>query len=133
MWAPNRKTVDVVFQDPGRQTVSLKPDGTGYFAGLAEDADAGVQYKYRLDGAEEYPDPASRFQPDGPHAWSQVVDPHSFRWSDSRWPGLKIKGQIIYEMHIGTFTQGRDVGQRDRAVTATSGAGHYGSGSDAGS
>jgi maltooligosyltrehalose trehalohydrolase len=105
VWAPNRKTVDVVFQDPGRQTVSLKPDGTGYFAGLAEDADAGVQYKYRLDGAEEYPDPASRFQPDGPHAWSQVVDPHSFRWSDSRWPGLKIKGQIIYEMHIGTFTQ----------------------------
>ena len=85
--------------------MTLRPDGAGYFAGLAEKAGAGALYKYRLDREEEYPDPASRFQPDGPGGWSQVVDPHSFRWSDSNWPGLRIKGQIIYEMHIGTFTR----------------------------
>ena len=52
-----------------------------------------------------YPDPASRFQPDGPHGPSCIVDPTKFRWSDAEWPGLKLKGQIIYEMHIGTFTR----------------------------
>ena len=52
-----------------------------------------------------YPDPASRFQPDGPHGSSCIVDPTKFRWSDADWPGLKLKGQIFYEMHVGTFTR----------------------------
>src|SRR5207253_9191826 len=52
-----------------------------------------------------YPDPASRFQPDGPHGASCIVDPTKFRWNDAEWPGLILKGQILYEMHIGTFTQ----------------------------
>jgi maltooligosyltrehalose trehalohydrolase len=103
--APKRKTVEVIFNGQGRRAVTLQPDSAGYFAGLAEEAGAGALYKYRLDGKEEYPDPSSRFQPDGPSGWSQVVDPHSFRWSDGHWPGLRIQGQIIYEMHIGTFTR----------------------------
>jgi maltooligosyltrehalose trehalohydrolase len=58
-----------------------------------------------VNGRENfYPDPASRFQPDGPHGSSCIVDPTKFRWSDAQWLGLKIKGQIIYEMHVGTFT-----------------------------
>jgi maltooligosyltrehalose trehalohydrolase len=105
VWAPSRKTVQVIFEDRAGWAVTLTPDGAGYFAGLVEDVDAGTLYKYRLDGEEEYPDPTSRFQPYGPHGWSQVVDPHSFRWSDSHWPGLRIRGQIIYEMHIGTFSR----------------------------
>src|SRR5207253_5891830 len=52
-----------------------------------------------------YPDPASRFQPDGPHGASCIVDSTKFRWNDAEWPGLMLKGQILYEMHIGTFTQ----------------------------
>ena len=52
-----------------------------------------------------YPDPASRFQPEGPHGPSCVVDPRQFRWADTNWPGIKLKGQIIYELHIGTFTK----------------------------
>jgi maltooligosyltrehalose trehalohydrolase len=103
--APTRKSVEVIFDCQERRAVTLQPDGAGYFAGFAEEAGAGALYKYRLDGKEEYPDPASRFQPDGPGGWSQVVDPHTFQWSDSDWLGLRIKGQIIYEMHIGTFTQ----------------------------
>ena len=47
----------------------------------------------------------SRFQPDGPHGPSQVVDPGSFAWTDSAWKGIKLRGQVIYEMHIGTFTK----------------------------
>ncbi|MGA7411758.1 MAG: malto-oligosyltrehalose trehalohydrolase [Bryobacteraceae bacterium] len=105
VWAPTRKTVQVVFAGSEGRPVTLEPDGKGYFVGWAEEADAGTLYRYRLDGEQKYPDPASRFQPDGPHGWSQVVDPHSFRWSDNHWPGLRMKGQIIYEMHLGTFTQ----------------------------
>ena len=105
VWAPTRKTIQVVFDAPEGRAVALKPDGAGYFSGFADQTGSGTLYKYRLDGEEEFPDPASRFQPYGPHGWSQVVDSHSFPWSDNHWPGVRIKGQIIYEMHIGTFTQ----------------------------
>jgi maltooligosyltrehalose trehalohydrolase len=64
-----------------------------------------MHYRFRLDGARElYPDPAARFQPDGPHGPSQIVDPHAYRWSDQAWRGVSVRGQVIYEMHIGTFT-----------------------------
>src|SRR6266478_6312769 len=49
--------------------------------------------------------PASLFQPHGPHGSSCVVDPTQFEWTDSKWRGVQMKGQIIYEMHVGTFTK----------------------------
>lgn len=61
-------------------------------------------YKYKLDSGS-FPDPASRFQPEGPHGPSQIVDPSQFRWTDSKWKGPSRAGQVIYEMHIGTFTR----------------------------
>ncbi len=67
----------------------------------------GMVYRYRLDGGEMlYPDPVSRFQPDGPHGSSRVVNPGSFAWTDQAWKGVPARGQVIYEMHIGTFTRG---------------------------
>ena len=60
-------------------------------------------YKYDL-GHGSFPDPASRFQPEGPHGPSQVVDPNAFEWSDKNWQGVTRQGQVVYEMHIGTFT-----------------------------
>src|SRR5262249_44565849 len=69
-------------------------------------AKQGSLYRFRLDGETNlYPDPASRFQPDGPHGPSQVIDPAAFRWSDQRWGGVALEGQVVYEMHIGTFTR----------------------------
>ncbi|MGO9122357.1 MAG: malto-oligosyltrehalose trehalohydrolase [Desulfomonilaceae bacterium] len=82
-------------------------DSDGYFSCTAPDIGAGEVYRYRLDGRDAYPDPASRFQPSGPHGPSQVVDPRSFSWTDKKWPGISLDGQIIYEMHIGTFTRER--------------------------
>ncbi|OLN30729.1 Malto-oligosyltrehalose trehalohydrolase [Desulfovibrio sp. DV] len=83
----------------------MTPQDDGYHAGLVPQAAAGVRYRYRLGGRDAFPDPASRFQPDGPHGPSQVVDPAAFVWRDGQWPGVGIEGQVIYEMHIGTFTQ----------------------------
>lgn len=103
VWAPVRKTVDVVF-DSG-ETVPLEREDAGYFSGFAPNARAGSRYKYSLDSSELCPDPASRFQPEGPHGSSQVVDAAAFAWSDQNWGGIAIPHQVIYEMHIGTFTQ----------------------------
>src|SRR6185437_2282452 len=55
-------------------------------------------------GGDAFPDPAARFQPEGPHGPSQVVDPGAFLWSDDDWHGVERTGQVIYEMHLGTFT-----------------------------
>ena len=106
VWAPAKKKVEVVLEHgPGAPAeVELASEG-GYFSGFAEAAAAGTGYRFRLDGAGPFPDPASRFQPDGPHGCSEVVDPSAFEWSDSRWKGISLAGQVIYEMHIGTFTE----------------------------
>ena len=110
VWAPKAKHVDLVLEgsaakDGKRIFHPLLAEEDGYFSAVANVAD-GALYRFRVnDGADFYPDPASRFQPDGPHGPSRVVDPIKFRWTDVNWPGLKLKGQIIYEMHIGTFTK----------------------------
>jgi maltooligosyltrehalose trehalohydrolase len=76
----------------------------GYFTAFAEQAAPGTRYRYRLDGSGVFPDPASRFQPDGPHGSSEVVD-QVFSWTDAAWKGASLRGQVIYEMHVGTFTE----------------------------
>ena len=107
VWAPGPKKVEVLLETgPGAPAaVQLIPQADGYFAGLVPQAAKGTCYRFRLDGAGPFPDPASRYQPDGPHGASQVVDPSGFAWSDCEWRGVGIEGQVIYEMHIGTFTK----------------------------
>jgi len=84
---------------------SLVRDAAGYFSGTAPGVSAGARYRFRLDdGKDLFPDPASRFQPEGPHGPSEVVDPTTFRWADQQWSGAGRQGQVIYEMHVGTFT-----------------------------
>ena len=110
VWAPKHRRIDVVFVDSKQSTgiLTLKRESrptVGYFSGLAHNVRPGTKYQYRIDGrARLFPDPASRFQPEGPHGPSQIVDPRSFAWSDRDWRGINIKGQVLYEMHIGTFT-----------------------------
>ncbi len=104
VWAPERKTLHVVFPD-GRSPIAMKPDRGGYFSATVDDVKAGALYKFQLDGGEAYPDPASRFQSQGPHSFSEVIDPGRFRWTDSTWCGVKLPGQVIYELHLGAFTE----------------------------
>jgi maltooligosyltrehalose trehalohydrolase len=113
VWAPRREVVEVIIergpgasQDPDRPaTIGLSCDVDGYHVGTIAPAAAGTLYRYRLDGQGPYPDPASRFQPDGPLGPSQVIDPAAFPWTDQNWPGLDRKGLVIYEIHVGTFTR----------------------------
>jgi len=83
----------------------LDREGNGYFSAVILNAAPDMLYRYRLDGKNSYPDPVSRFQPDGPHGPSQIVDSDEFGWTDENWRGIGLAGQIVYEMHIGTFTR----------------------------
>ncbi|HJZ59099.1 MAG TPA: malto-oligosyltrehalose trehalohydrolase [Gemmataceae bacterium] len=106
VWAPIRKRIEAVLETgraAGAHELTSEPQG--YFSGLVRQAAAGDRYRLRLDGEKTYPDPASRFQPEGPHGQSEVVDPTTFPWTDTGWAGLSLPGQVIYELHIGTFTR----------------------------
>jgi maltooligosyltrehalose trehalohydrolase len=103
VWAPRRKRVEVVIE--GSRALALESEEGGYFSGVVEFARPGMQYRFRLDhGDRLFPDPASRFQPEGPHGPSQIVSGSAYRWNDDGRKGVRIEGQVITEMHIGTFT-----------------------------
>ncbi|MGH7630797.1 MAG: malto-oligosyltrehalose trehalohydrolase [Gemmatimonadales bacterium] len=103
VWAPRRARVEVVLETEGR-AVPLAPGADGYFHTVVPELSAGTRYRFRLDGGIPVPDPASRFQPGGPHGPSEVIDPAPFAWSDAGWHGAAIDGQVCYEVHVGTFT-----------------------------
>jgi maltooligosyltrehalose trehalohydrolase len=87
----------------GARHFQLAPEEHGYFSGFIQEARPGMHYKVRLDHGT-FPDPVSRFQPDGPHGASRIVDPTRFVWSDQDWRGPETDRHVIYEMHVGTFT-----------------------------
>jgi len=113
VWAPDCRKVEVLFEEENggpnhivASRLELATEAHGYFSGHIPAARAGALYRYCLDGNEALdPDPASRFQPYGPHGPSQIIDPTKFRWTDNEWPGITLQGQVIYEMHIGSFTR----------------------------
>jgi len=101
-WAPDRARVAAVLGDGSEHELGRAQGG--HFAGWIPGG-AGTRYRLLLDGGDgPFPDPASRFQPEGPHGPSQVVDPAAFAWSDAGWAGVKLERAVLYEMHVGTFT-----------------------------
>jgi maltooligosyltrehalose trehalohydrolase len=107
LWAPRRRSVEVVREDGDGtilRAIALDREADGYWSGVIDDVSPGDLYRYRLDGGERFPDPASRFQPYGPHGPSSIVDPAAFEWTDDAWQGPAFRGAVLYEMHVGTFT-----------------------------
>jgi maltooligosyltrehalose trehalohydrolase len=105
VWAPNAVNVGVRVVGPSERTLEMEPQERGYHRILAEGIAPGSRYYYRLDGGDERPDPASRYQPEGVHGPSEVVG-LNFEWTDAGWMGLDLANYIIYELHVGTYTQG---------------------------
>ena len=103
VWAPRVKVVEVSIDLPQPRRVPMEATGCGYFRAVVEAATVGTRYRFRLDHDKERSDPASRYQPQGVHGPSQVVDNH-FRWTDSSWTGLSLEKYVLYELHVGTFS-----------------------------
>jgi maltooligosyltrehalose trehalohydrolase len=103
VWAPLAETVHVHLLAPRERLSLLSPAPDGYHSGVIDDVGPGALYRYRLDARLECPDPASRFQPQGVHGPSQVMDAR-FDWTDGAWRGLPLRRYIFYELHVGTFT-----------------------------
>ncbi len=105
VWAPLAKSVELHLVGAGspRSYLSMDLRPRGYFDLLVDGVEPGALYLYRIDGERELPDPASRFQPQGVHGPSQVVDTH-FSWTDQSWFGVPLQQYVLYELHVGTFT-----------------------------
>jgi len=104
VWAPFIQKVEVHIVSPKELIVPLVQAAQGYHQSIVEGVEPGCLYLYRLDSEKERPDPASRYQPQGVHGPSQVLDSH-FPWQDQDWSGLPLEKYIIYELHVGAFTQ----------------------------
>jgi maltooligosyltrehalose trehalohydrolase len=108
VWAPLHTEVAVAVEGPDAdRLVPLEREPDGYFSGSVAGARAGGRYWFVVGPPQDnvrYPDPASRFQPEGPDGPSEIVDPDAFSWTDTGWAGVGPDGHIVYEMHVGTFT-----------------------------
>ncbi|HEX2738945.1 MAG TPA: malto-oligosyltrehalose trehalohydrolase, partial [Rubrobacter sp.] len=98
--APAAETVDLILED---DLLSMHREEDGTFV-LTTGAGAGARYLYRIDGTQEVPDPASRYQPDDVHGASQVVNPAAFVWEDEHWKGRPWEETALYELHVGSFS-----------------------------
>jgi len=105
VWAPDAERVELVLENcAGAHAIALEPEPGGYHSLVTDAAGAGTLYRFRLDGGDKYPDPASRYQPEGPHGPSMLIDATGFEWSDAEWRGPDLERPVIYELHFGTFT-----------------------------
>lgn len=102
VWAPSAGQVTLHLA--GEQ-LSMRRDSQGWWHGPETAARPGTRYGFSLDGSPPLPDPRSAYQPDGPHGLSETVDHDAFPWTDRNWRGVPLPGSILYEVHIGTFTE----------------------------
>lgn len=104
VWAPNATKVNLELVGDDARMISMTGDDEGRFTVQVPGLGAGARYLFRVDGQDGRPDPYSRFQPEGVHGPSEVIDPSRYRWRDAGWPGLVAENQVIYELHVGTMT-----------------------------
>jgi maltooligosyltrehalose trehalohydrolase len=107
VWAPKQERVELHIVSPRDVRVPMTKDASGYHATTVEECAEGTRYLYVIPGtdcAQERPDPASRFQPEGVHGPSEVVG-SDFEWHDEGWTGIALEDYVVYELHVGTFTE----------------------------
>jgi maltooligosyltrehalose trehalohydrolase len=105
VWAPNVTNLAVRILGAIPQTIPMTRTPDSQFVATVPNVTEEMDYFYVLEGERERPDPVSRWQPQGVHGPSRIVNPKSFGWSDQGWSGVPLKDFIIYELHTGTFTR----------------------------
>ena len=100
--APGATEVELVLE--GGRTLPLARRSHDTFAAPVDGLGAGARSRYRVEGHGPWPDPCARWQPDGVHGPSMVVNPRAFTWTDATWRGVPRPRLVVYELHVGTFT-----------------------------
>jgi maltooligosyltrehalose trehalohydrolase len=104
VWAPGAKELSVHILGENDRVVPMQKSDSGYFETTIQKLEPDARYFYRFEDGQEFPDPASRFQPEGVHRPSQVIDLTDFKWTDASWRGLELDRSLLYELHVGTYT-----------------------------
>src|SRR5436305_5537131 len=104
VWAPERSGMQLHLPDIASSCIDMKKNAEGYFSIEVPGVKDGSLYYFRPDNGKDFPDPASQFQPEGVHGPSSVVNHNSFEWHDNNWNCPHINDLVIYELHVGTFT-----------------------------
>jgi maltooligosyltrehalose trehalohydrolase len=105
LWAPAARRVDLCWECRGEARLqAMAPLSDGWVGLETRNAGPGTLYRFRIDGDQRVPDPASRFQPQGVHGPSEVIDPAAFDWQDAEWKGRPWEEAVIYELHVGAFS-----------------------------
>ncbi|MFM0038047.1 malto-oligosyltrehalose trehalohydrolase [Paraburkholderia strydomiana] len=117
-WAPSCKSVQVAIENgPAQGAHEMTAAGNGWFEATVEGG-AGTLYRFRLDGEQAVPDPASRFQPQDVHGPSEVIDPRAYRWEHTNWHGRPWEETVLYELHVGAMGGYAGVQKRLPALVA---------------
>jgi malto-oligosyltrehalose trehalohydrolase len=107
LWAPRADAVSVQLEGPTSITQAMSGESDGWFSLMTAEAGPGSLYRYLVNG-QAFPDPASRHQPEGVHGPSEVIDPLAYNWNDFDWRGRRWEEIVIYELHLGTFSDSGD-------------------------
>ena len=104
VWAPLKNSMTLHLLPPNEGVVEMVKDKEGYWQIAVDHLPNDTRYFFKPDGEQDLPDPASRYQPEGVHGPSQVIDHSEYKWQDVNWKNLPLEELIIYELHVGTFT-----------------------------
>jgi malto-oligosyltrehalose trehalohydrolase len=106
LWAPSARSVVLRLEDPApEREIPMRAEAGGWFRIEVSDAGSGSRYRFRIDDGLLVPDPASRFQPESVEGPSEVIDPRAFKWADQAWRGRAWEEAVLYELHVGAFTE----------------------------
>ena len=107
LWAPGASAVSLQIEAADTPILPMANEPGGWFALSTSLARPGARYRYLVNG-QAFPDPASRYQPEGVHGASEVIEPRAYDWSDLGWRGRRWEEVVLYELHLGTFSETGD-------------------------
>jgi maltooligosyltrehalose trehalohydrolase len=113
VWAPRASSVSLQLETANSVPLALTREAGGWFSLATAEARPGTRYRYDVDG-RTVPDPASRHQPEGVHGASEVIDPMQYAWRDDAWRGRAWEEIVLYELHLGTFSETGDCAGAER-------------------
>ncbi|MDB5232156.1 MAG: malto-oligosyltrehalose trehalohydrolase [Chitinophagaceae bacterium] len=105
VWAPEKEKMFLHLVSPVEKKIEMTCGEYGYFSVELNDVSPGCRYFFMPEGEKDFPDPASFYQPEGVHGPSEVIDHYKFNWTDNSWRGIPFRDIVLYELHVGTFSE----------------------------